>query len=298
MFYARAGLPEAFVFRQSCLWNMMGRSDGPLGRVKKKLGTILMFLVLLIGIGLMAYPTVSNWWNSFHQSRAINSYAARVEEMDPELIEQMLIEAHAYNARLAAGDEARYDEASHTRYMSLLGPAGDGVMGYIEIDKIGVKLPVAHTVEESVLQRSVGHLEGSSLPVGGEGTHAVLSGHRGLPSARLFTDLANLTEGDTFVLTVLEQTLTYEVDQIRVVLPEEVDDLAVAPGEDYCTLVTCTPYGINTHRLLVRGSRVENARIAPGVVADAVKIDPVVVAPFIGIPILLLFFVVLRWERG
>lgn len=212
-----------------------------MGRVKKKLGTILMFLVLLIGIGLMAYPTVSNWWNSFHQSRAINSYAARVEEMDPELIEQ---------------------------------------------------------VEESVLQRSVGHLEGSSLPVGGEGTHAVLSGHRGLPSARLFTDLANLTEGDTFVLTVLEQTLTYEVDQIRVVLPEEVDDLAVAPGEDYCTLVTCTPYGINTHRLLVRGSRVENARIAPGVVADAVKIDPVVVAPFIGIPILLLFFVVLRWERG
>ena len=152
-----------------------------MGRVKKKLGTILMFLVLLIGIGLMAYPTVSNWWNSFHQSRAINSYAARVEEMDPELIEQMLIEAHAYNARLAAGDEARYDEASHTRYMSLLGPAGDGVMGYIEIDKIGVKLPVAHTVEESVLQRSVGHLEGSSLPVGGEGTHAVLSGHRGLP---------------------------------------------------------------------------------------------------------------------
>ena len=150
-----------------------------MGRVKKKLGTILMFLVLLIGIGLMAYPTVSNWWNSFHQSRAINSYAARVEEMDPELIEQMLIEAHAYNARLAAGDEARYDEASHTRYMSLLGPAGDGVMGYIEIDKIGVKLPVAHTVEESVLQRSVGHLEGSSLPVGGEGTHAVLSGHRG-----------------------------------------------------------------------------------------------------------------------
>lgn len=269
-----------------------------MGRVKKKLGTILMFLVLLIGIGLMAYPTVSNWWNSFHQSRAINSYAARVEEMDPELIEQMLIEAHAYNARLAAGDEARYDEASHTRYMSLLGPAGDGVMGYIEIDKIGVKLPVAHTVEESVLQRSVGHLEGSSLPVGGEGTHAVLSGHRGLPSARLFTDLANLTEGDTFVLTVLEQTLTYEVDQIRVVLPEEVDDLAVAPGEDYCTLVTCTPYGINTHRLLVRGSRVENARIAPGVVADAVKIDPVVVAPFIGVPILLLFFVVLRWERG
>ena len=134
--------------------------------------------------------------------------------------------------------------------------------------------------------------------MGGEGTHAVLSGHRGLPSARLFTDLANLTEGDTFVLTVLEQTLTYEVDQIRVVLPEEVDDLAVAPGEDYCTLVTCTPYGINTHRLLVRGSRVENARIAPGVVADAVKIDPVVVAPFIGIPILLLFFVVLRWERG
>ena len=178
---------------------------------------------------------------------------------------------------------------------------GVGIMGYIDIDAIGVELPIYHGTSPDVLNVAVGHLEGSSLPIGGEGSHCVLSAHRGLPSARLFTDLDQLQEGDTFTITVLDRLLTYEIDQILIVEPEQVDALAITPGEDYCTLVTCTPYGINTHRLLVRGRRVENAREKAHVYvpADMVQIDPLVVTPAVAAPMLaiLLVFLLVRYRK-
>lgn len=257
---------------------------------KVNLSTIAVVLVFILGVGLLLYPTVSDRWNSFHQTRAINSYTDQVAELDPAACEKMLADAHAYNEELANKENPFADASddSHARYEALLNLTGDGIMGYIEIGKINVRLPVCHTVGEDVLQKAVGHLEGSSLPVGGESTHAVLSGHRGLPSARLFTDLASLEEGDTFVLSVLDQTMTYEIDQIRIVLPDETSDLNIVPGEDLCTLVTCTPYGINSHRMLVRGRRVENAKAVVKVTADGARVAPVVVAPFIGIPLLII----------
>nr|MCR4752721.1 class C sortase [Eubacterium sp.] len=178
-------------------------------------------------------------------------------------------------------------------YRSILDVTGTGIMGYVEIPSIGVHLPIYHGMDESVLQVAIGHLEGSSFPVGGTGTHAVITGHRGLPSAKLFTDIDQLKEGDKFLLQILDRTMTYEVDQIRIVLPEELQDLEIDPEKDYCTLVTCTPYGINTHRLLVRGIRVENDEEEINVVADALQLEPVIVAPIVAAPILLLLFIIL-----
>ena len=168
-------------------------------------------------------------------------------------------------------------------------------MGYIEIPSIDVHLPIYHGTDDAVLQIAVGHLEWTSLPVGGESTHCVLSGHRGLPSARLFTDLDQLKEGDYFMLNILDETLTYEVDQIRIVEPQETDDLLIVEGEDLVTLVTCTPYGINTHRMLVRGRRIatEEVRAVRRVTADAIQIEPIIVAPFVALPILLVLLIVL-----
>ena len=188
-----------------------------------------------------------------------------------------------------------------TPYEELLDVNGVGIMGYIDIDAIGVELPIYHGTDSSVLNIAVGHLEGSSLPVGGESTHCVLSAHRGLPSARLFTDLDRLKTGDTFTLSVLNRLLTYEIDQILIVKPEEVDTLAIEPGQDLCTLVTCTPYGINSHRLLVRGHRVENAAPKPEIFvpADMVQIDPLVVTPIVAVPMLLvlLIFLLIRYRK-
>ena len=230
--------------------------------MKKKKGnftTILLVLILLAGLSLLLYPTVSDYWNSFHQSRVIATYAEQVAGLEEESCEQLRDEAAAYN-RALIGKSERYfmTEAEREVYESLLNVSGNGIIGYIEIPEIKCSLPIYHGTDPSVLQIAVGHIEGSSLPVGGEGTHCVLSGHRGLPSARLFTDLDQLEEGDIFMLRVLDETLTYEVDQIRIVLPTELSDLEIEAGKDYCTLVTCTPYGINTHRLLVRGHRIEN----------------------------------------
>lgn len=220
--------------------------------------TIILVLVFLVGLSLLLYPTVSDYWNSLHQSRAITGYTEQVAGLDSDTYDRLWAEAEAYNETLLdKADRFLMSDEELEEYEQLLSVSGSDVIGYIKIDKIDCYLPIYHGTSESVLQVGVGHLEGSSLPVGGESTHCVVSGHRGLPSARLFTDLDRLEEGDTLRLYVLDEILTYEVDQIRVVEPTDVEELAIEEGKDYCTLVTCTPYGINTHRLLVRGHRVE-----------------------------------------
>ena len=258
--------------------------------------TLLLILVLLAGLSLLLYPTVSDYWNSLHQSHAIASYAEQVAEIDSDTYEQLWADAQAYNQSLI--DKAdRYDMTDEERaqYESLLNVSGNGIIGYIEIPSINCSLPIYHGTEESVLQIAVGHLDWSSLPVGGESTHCVLSGHRGLPSAKLFTNLDKLQTGDIFMLRVLDNVLTYEVDQILIVEPQEVGALQIVEGQDYCTLVTCTPYGINTHRLLVRGHRIDNIEEAKTVrvTADAIQIEPLLVAPVVAIPILLLLLILL-----
>ena len=223
---------------------------------RKHISTIFIILIFLVGLGFISYPTVSNLWNQAHQSRAIATYSKQVEKLDDSENKKMLKAARKYNkSLLKKSDHWKLSKKDKKKYESLLDVSGTGIMGYIEVPKIDCSLPIYHGTDEGALQIAIGHLEGSSLPVGGKSTHCVLSGHRGLPSARLFTDLDQMEEGDIFILNVLGRKLAYEVDKIRVVLPEEMSDLEVIEGKDLCTLVTCTPYGINTHRLLVRGHR-------------------------------------------
>jgi len=225
--------------------------------MKKQLSTAFLLLILLTGISLLLYPTVSNWWNSYHQSRAIVNYAEETSGMEESVKTELLERARAYNRALAAkAPRWLLSDEEWEDYLSQLDVTGTGIMGYIEIPQIECSLPIYHGTGEEVLSAGVGHIEGSSLPVGGAATHAVLSGHRGLPSAKLLTNLDRLTEGDVFYLHVLEETLAYEVDQIVTVEPDDLEELNIQEQQDYCTLVTCTPYGINSHRLLVRGHRV------------------------------------------
>ncbi|RYM96722.1 sortase [Bifidobacterium animalis subsp. animalis] len=221
----------------------------------------LFTLILLVGIGVLSYPSVADWWNRMHASRAVAGYVEQVKSMEPERRAAMLAEADKYNAELP-GVADRWHLADNAeqlkRYNETLDITGTGIMGYLSIPKINVQLPIYHGTDEAVLQIALGHLTGSSLPVGGESSHSVVSGHTGLPSAKLITDLDQLKKGDLFQYTVLDRTLTYEVDEINVVLPGEMDKLAIEPGADYSTLITCTPYGVNSHRLLVRGHRVPN----------------------------------------
>lgn len=261
---------------------------------KSSFVTAILIAALLAGALLLLYPTVSDYWNSFHQSRAIASYAEQVADLDDTTYDQIWADARAYNETLD-NSTSRFvmTEEQKELYEALLNIADNGVMGYIEIPKIKCNLPIYHGTDEAVLQIAIGHVQGSSLPAGGESTHCVLSGHRGLPSAKLFSDLDQLAEGDVFLLRVLDETLTYEVDQIRTVLPNELDNLAIEEGKDYCTLVTCTPYGINSHRLLVRGHRVENQASASTirVTADAMQIEPLLIAPLVAVPMLLVLLV-------
>ena len=269
--------------------------------MKKHLSTIILVLVLVLGLGIMLYPTVSDWWNSFHQTRAIASYSDTVATMDNEIYDQLWQEAEAYNAALAQkANPYFFTEEDQALYDSTLNVSGTGIMGYIDIPEIKCTLPIYHGTSEAVLQVGVGHIEGSSLPVGGEGTHCVLSGHSGLPSAVLFTHLEDLDIGDLFTLQIMDETLTYEVDRFNRVLPHEMDLLTIEEGKDSCTLVTCTPYGVNTHRLLVHAHRVAN-EAAPAhirVTADAVRIDPILVAPAASMPMLLLLFLWLMFGGG
>ena len=261
--------------------------------MRRRLGNILLTLAFVVGIALIAYPSFSDWWNSFHQTRAIAGYTAAVANMDKEEFDRMWAEAGAFNEYLSQ-KPGRFNLTKEelATYNSILDVTGTGIMGYIDIPSIKISLPIYHGTSDSVLNSSIGHLEGTSLPVGGAGTHCVLSGHRGLPSARLFTDLDKLKEGDTFTLTILNEMLTYEVDQIRIIEPYDFSLLQIDEAGDYCTLMTCTPYGINTQRLLVRGRRIDNPNGEAQVIADAIQIEASYVAPFIAVPMV---FVLLLW---
>lgn len=284
-----------------------GRSEGLRGgRITDRLFTIILVGIMMAGIGLLAYPSLADYWNSFHQSRAVMTYAEHVADMQTDEYERFLNSAREYNSALAeTGIKWGLTDEEKAAYNEELNIDGSGIMGYIKIQKIQITLPLYHGTDEGILQTSIGHLEGSSLPVGGEGTHCLLSGHRGLPSARLFTDLDQLREGDTFTMTVLNETLTYEVDHIWIVEPEDLSHLQIEEGKDLCTLITCTPYGINTHRLLVRGHRIENADGGAMVTADAIQIRPIFIAPFLAIPILIILLIWVlvttsvnrRWNR-
>lgn len=269
--------------------------------MRRHLSTILLVAVFLLGVCILMYPTVSDYWNSVHQTQAIGAYETTLSGMTQKDYSQYFEQADAYNGALSALSfplaeyEALAEREDLTPYMDTLNVNETGVMGYIDIDCIGVELPIYHGTDPAVLNIAVGHLEGTSLPVGGEGSHCVLSAHRGLPSARLFTDLDQVKIGDCFTITVLNRLLTYEVDQILIVEPTEVDALAMEEGMDYCTLLTCTPYGINTQRLLVRGKRVENAVEKPKIYvpADMVQIDPLTVMPAVAAPMLLVLLIFL-----
>ncbi len=268
--------------------------------MKKHASTILLYLILLIGLSLLLYPSFADWWNSFHQTRAIASYSEVVATMDDDRYDALWEAAWDYNQSLLErpNDYILTDEQTAV-YEDLLNIGDNGIMGYIEIPSIKVTLPIYHGTDEGVLQVAVGHLEWTSLPVGGKSSHCVVSGHRGLPSARLFTDVDQMVEGDIFLLRVLDEILTYEVDQILIVEPHVTENLLIEEGKDLCTLVTCTPYGINSHRLLIRGHRIENLEEAQvvRVTADAIQIDPMLVAPFVAAPMLLILLILLIFPR-
>ncbi len=251
-----------------------------------------MVLILITGVALLVYPSFSDWWNSLHQTRAVASYQEAVADLSGEERQAQWDAAAAYNAGLPAkGDRYHMSEEEQMEYENLLDISGTGIMGSIEIEKINVDLPIYHGTDEGVLQIALGHIPGSSLPVGGESAHAVISGHRGLPSARLFTDIDQLVNGDIFTLQVLGNTLTYEVDQISTVLPSEMENLEIEEGHDYVTLVTCTPYGVNTHRLLVRGHRIPNLQGEVNVSSDGVRIDPLVLIPVPAVILIVMIFI-------
>ncbi len=263
--------------------------------MKRKLSTMLLILVFFAGLSLLLYPSLSDYWNSFHASQAVATYSEEVRNLNADKYDRLIGEAREYNAALPGRYKAFFlSESDRSTYNALLDVNGTGVMGYIEIPTIQISLPIYHGTEDEVLQIAVGHLDWSSLPVGGEGTHCVLSGHRGLPSAKLFTNLDKLVAGDKFVIRVLDEVMTYEVDQILIVEPNDLSALAIEKGKDLCTLVTCTPYGVNSHRLLVRGHRVENESEEIRVTSDAMEIDPLIVAPAVALPMLLaLLFILL-----
>jgi len=258
-----------------------------------KLGNVLFGMIVLLGLGVIAYPTVSDWWNQRHQTQAIATYVDTVNNLSEANVQDILNEAYEFNQKLPKGVSIGLTDEQLAEYNNILDITGTGIMGYIQIPKINVNLPIYHGVDETILEIAVGHVPGSSFPVGGKGTHAALSGHRGLPTANLFTDLDELSEGDTFTVTVLNQVLTYQIDQIRIVLPQNVSDLAIEDGKDYITLITCTPYGVNSHRMLVRGKRIANEESdGVTVVAEARRLSPTFVIGGIAIPLIMIAMVV------
>ena len=254
---------------------------------------ILLTLGFLIGISVLLYPAFSNYWNSKTQSRAIVDYESVLEHLEPEDYSAIFQAAYDYNEALRALEFPLRDYEEVPGYNDTLKIEGTRIIGYVKIDKIGVELPIYHGTSNEVLNRGVGHLEGSSLPVGGESTHSVMSAHRGLPSAKLFTDIDRLELGDTFQIIILDQVLTYQVDQVKVITPREIDNLQIIEGKDYCTLFTCTPYGINTHRLLVRGIRIETIAEKPVIYVanEAFRIEPLLVTPAVAAPMVLVFLI-------
>jgi len=262
-----------------------------------KVFTLILLIIFFVGMLVMLYPAISQYWNSKVQSKAVYDYQKMMEALEAQDHSGLFAAAHAYNEELAKLNFPLKDYSTVSGYNECLDLAGNGMMGYITIDKIGVNLPIYHGTSNEVLNIACGHLEGSSLPVGGEGTHCVLSAHRGLPSAQLFTNLDKMQIGDTFTITVLGEVLTYQVDQIKVVKPDQSSELLIVDGEDYVTLLTCTPYGINTHRLLVRGHRIETvSQKVIYVNSEAYIIDKLIVTPVIALPILfiLIMYVIFK----
>ena len=273
-------------------------------RQKKKSGstsTIALVAIFFVGLSVLLYPTISDFWNEKRQSKAIVDYDSYINNLTPEDYSEYFVKADAYNKKIR---NMSFPLLNHKNiadeYYDTLDINGDGMMGYITIEKIKVQLPIYHGTSDRVLNSAVGHVEGSTLPVGGKSTHAVLSAHRGLPSAKLFTNLDKLEIGDIFTIRILDRTVTYEVDQIHIVSPHETDELNIIPGEDHCTLVTCTPYGINTHRMLVRGKRIKN--IEPekviNVITEAYQIDPLIVTPAVAAPMLGILLIILLFKSG
>ena len=249
--------------------------------------------MLFIGVCGLLYPSVSQYWNSKTQTRAVENYQAILDSLKKEDYTAFFQAAEEYNSALYGLEDHLRDYRLLEGYEEILNVSGNGIMGYVAIQKLGVELPVYHGISTEVLNIACGHLEGTSFPVGGESTHCILSAHRGLPHAKLFTDLDKMELGDTFTVTVLDQTVTYQVDQIKVVRPNEIDDVRIVEGQDHCTLLTCTPYGINSHRLLVRGTRIENAPPVLYVTSDAYRIDSLVATPVVAAPILFILLIVL-----
>lgn len=263
---------------------------------QSKILTIILIIIFLVGLSVMLYPTVSNYINTKHQSYAIAKYDEQINNMDDTRYNEIMGQAHDYNERLKQlSSPLTSKDGLPSDYNSVLDITGTGIMGYVTIPQIQIQLPIYHGTSEAVLNIAVGHLEGSALPVGGEGNHAVLSAHRGLPSAKLFSDLDKLVVGDLFTVTILNEVLTYEIDRILIVKPYEMENLARENGQDYITLLTCTPYGVNTHRLLVRGKRIETEapEMQVRVSADAVQIERIVVASIVVIPMLVLTFILM-----
>lgn len=261
--------------------------------MKKHKTVIFLTLGFLVGICILLYPAFSDYWNSKTQSRAITNYESVLESLDTDQYSAIFEKAYAYNKALYETTYPLMDYKNVPGYFDTLAVADNGVIGYLNIDRIGVELPIYHSTSDEVLNKGVGHLQGSSLPVGGENTHCVMSAHRGLPSSRLFTDLDRMEIGDTFQIVVLDQVLTYQVDFIKIIEPSDVDDLQIIEGGDYCTLFTCTPYGINTHRLLVRGIRIETTKEKPVLYVsnEAFRIEPLLVTPAVAAPMLLVLLI-------
>ena len=262
---------------------------------------ILIILAFVTGLSLLLYPIVSNWWNARHQTREVHIYSENVAGIDRDTLDEYWDAAAAYNRKMAQkGNPTTLIEEQQIQYEQTLNVAENGMMGYIEIPSMDIELPIYHGTEETTLQRALGHIEWSSLPVGGESTHSVTSGHRGLPSSKLFTDLDKVVEGDIFTLQILDRILTYEVDQILIVEPQDISALQIVKGKDYCTLVTCTPYGINTHRMLVRGHRIDNIEEEKVVrlTSEAVQVDPMIVAIIVAAPMLVLLLILVLLKDG
>ena len=254
---------------------------------KRKVVTLILLGVFLVGLSVLLYPSVSSYWNSITQSKAIVGYDTIVKSLSPKDYSEIFEKAEKYNEDLKNLKFPLSDYTQLDGYEDCLNATGDGVIGYIDIDKIQVKLPIYHGTNPSTLNHACGHIEGSSMPIGGKGTHAALSAHRGLPSAKLFSDLDKLEVGDIFRITVLDKTYIYEVDQIKTVLPNDVSDLLIEEDKELCTLVTCTPYGINSHRLLVRGHRIESEdNRTMNVVSEAYIVDRLIVTPIVALPII------------
>ena len=254
---------------------------------------ILLVLMLFIGVCVLLYPALSQYWNSKTQTHAVDNYQEILDSLQKEDYTKYFEEADHYNIALRNLDVPLMEYSQLTEYNQILNVSGTGVMGYITIEKLGVELPLYHGTSDSVLNIACGHMEGTSLPIGGKSTHSVLSAHRGLPHAKLFTDLDKMEVGDVFTITILDRIMTYQVDQIKVVNPNEIDEVHIIDGEDHCTLLTCTPDGINSHRLLVRGTRIENAAPILYVTSNAFKIDSLVATPVVAAPILLVLLIVL-----